>query len=286
MSSLLGIQTAPRPMSENERLLISGFIEREFGIKMPPAKKPLLEGRLAKRLAACGIATYEKYFRFVTEDPAGRDEFLNFADLVSTHETSFFREARHYEFLTDKVLPAMARRPGFGSLHLLSAACSTGEEAYTLAMVADAFLESIGRPDIDLQVEGFDLSDRAADMATRGVYSMERTTTIAPDLLRRYVMASKDSRKALCRIVPELRRKTRFHTGNLLADTGLGTRTFDIVFCRNVLIYFDRPNQQKVVSTLLGHLKPGGVIFLGHSESLASLDLPVRVIAHAVFEKL
>ena len=286
MSPLLGVQTTPRPMSEAERLLISGFIEREFGIKMPPSKKPLLEGRLAKRLAACGIATYEKYFRFVTEDLGGRDEFLNFADLVSTHETSFFREARHYEFLADEVLPTFARRPGFGSLHVLSAACSTGEEAYTLAMVAAAFLESIGRPEIDLQVEGFDLSDRAVAMATRGVYSTERTKTISPDLLRRYVMASKDPRKGLCRIVPELRRRTRFHTGNLLGDLGLGTRTFDVVFCRNVLIYFDRPTQHKVVSTLLSRLKPGGMLFLGHSESLASMDLPVRAITHAVFEKL
>lgn len=267
MSPLLGVQTTPRPMSEAERLLISGFIEREFGIKMPPSKKPLLEGRLAKRLAACGIATYEKYFRFVTEDLGGRDEFLNFADLVSTHETSFFREARHYEFLADEVLPTFARRPGFGSLHVLSAACSTGEEAYTLAMVAAAFLDSIGRSDIDLQLEGFDLSDRAADMATRGVYSAERTKTISADLRRQYLMASKDPRKDLCRVVPELRHRMRFHTGNLLGDTGLGTRSFDVIFCRNVLIYFDRPSQEAVFGRFHDALAPGGFLVLGKSEA-------------------
>jgi chemotaxis protein methyltransferase CheR len=272
-------------MTETERVQISDFIVKDFGIKMPPAKKPLLEGRLAKRLNACGMSTYEQYFRFVTEDPAGRDEFLTFADLVSTHETSFFREAQHFDLLKNRVLPGMAKRPGFRSLHFLSAACSTGEEAYTLAMVAAAFLESIRRDDIDLMVEGFDLSERAANMATRGVYSAERTKTISSDLRHRYLMTSKDPNKNLCRIVPELRHQTRFHTGNLLSDTGLGTRNFDIIFCRNVLIYFDHPTQFRVVSTLLRHLKPGGVLFLGHSESLSSQGLPVRALAHAVWEK-
>lgn len=282
---MLGQRTMSTAMTEPERRKISEFIEREFGIKMPAAKKSLLEGRLSKRLAACNLPSFGAYFDFVTQDPRGRDEFLVFSDLVSTHETSFFRESGHFDFLGRKALPALLSRSDTRSIDVLSAACSTGEEAYTMAMVLESGLRRAGRTDVALSVEGVDLSERAAAIATRGVYLSDRTKTIPHDLRTEFLMHSKDHKSNLCRFVPELRAKTRFHTGNLLNNMGLLQASYDFIFCRNVLIYFDSSNQRKVITALMARLKPEGLLFLGHSETMVSLDLPVRSVAHAVYQR-
>jgi chemotaxis protein methyltransferase CheR len=272
-------------MSDSERQVISDFVEKEFGIKMPANKKYLLEGRLAKRLNACGIASYGEYFAYVTRDQGGRDEYLHFADLVSTHETSFFREPGHFQMLSEQILPQLCRDRGRRSINVLSAACSTGEEAYTLAMLVAACLESQRRTDIVFAVEGLDLSERALAIARRGVYAMERAANIPDDLKRRFLMLSKDHQSGMCRFVPELRQHMQFHAGNLLGALNLELEHYDLIFCRNVLIYFSRENQARAINNLLGHLSAKGLLFLGHSETMLSLDLPVRSLAHAVFQK-
>jgi chemotaxis protein methyltransferase CheR len=272
-------------MTEKERLAISAFVEGEFGIKMPAAKKSLLEGRLAKRVAACGLPSYGAYFDFVTLSPAGADEYLHFMDLVSTHETSFFREPRHFDFLKRSVLPALSREAGRHSLRVLSAACSTGEEAYSLAMLLDCSLRESRREDIELRVEGIDLSAKAVAVAERGVYLADRTRGIPEELRQDYVMRSKDRSKDLCRFSPQLRGRMRFHTGNLLGELGLAERRYDIVFCRNVLIYFDRSNQRRVVARLIEHLDAGSYLFLGHSETMLAFDFPLQTVAHSVYRK-
>lgn len=272
-------------MSEAERLRISEFIEAEFGIKMPAQKKSLLEGRLSKRVVACGLTSYAEYFFYVTRDPRGQDEFLRFADLVSTHETSFFREPGHFDYLARQALPRFLEVQEGRSLDVLSAACSTGEEAYTLAMVLRDGFRGAGSPDRFL-VEGVDLSDRAVGIARRGVYLEERSRTIPEELKKRGLMRSKNRKDQLVRVVPELRAKTRFHTGNLLGDLALGQSTYHIIFCRNVLIYFEPATQKKVLSLLLGRLKPQGLLFLGHSETMISLSMPMRPVAHAVYQRV
>jgi chemotaxis protein methyltransferase CheR len=273
------------PMTENERKAISAYIENEFGIRMPVAKKTLLEGRLAKRVAACGLPDYGAYFDFVTKDLAGQDEYLHFMDLVSTHETSFFREPRHFEFLSRSVIPALCGEEGRRSISVLCAACSTGEEAYTLGMLIDSNLRERRRNDMSFFVEGLDLSNKAVNIAERGVYLTERIKKIPDELQKRYVMTSKDRTKDLCRFVPELRRNMRFHTGNLLGDLALLQHFYDIVFCRNVLIYFDRSNQHRVIATLLNRMHPDSFLFLGHSETMLSFDFPLRSVAHSVYIK-
>jgi len=273
-------------MTEAERRTISGYIEAEFGIKMPAIKKSLLEGRLAKRVAECGLATYGAYFDFVLRDPRGRDEFLVFEDLVSTHETSFFREVSHFQYLERTAFPELLAQSDRTSLEILSAASSTGEEAYTLAMVLDRVLGARGRLSLPFTVEGVDLSTHAVAIATRGIYLGDRTKTIPTDWKHQYMMASKDRRKNLCRFVPELRRRTVFHKGNLLGSLNLSRPSYDVIFCRNVLIYFDKANQKRALGLLVNHLKPQGYLFLGHSESMLGFDLPVRPVAQAVFQKL
>jgi len=280
-----GFMAGVPPMTEGERGRIGDFIEDEYGIKMPPAKKGLLEGRLAKRVAACGLSDYGAYFDYVTKDPAGQDEYLRFMDLVSTHETSFFREAKHFDFLRRNALPALCEEGRRRSISVLCAACSTGEEAYTLGMTIDAALMELRRGDIEFGVEGIDLSNNAVAIAERGVYLAERIKKVPDAMRNRYVMASKDRSKDLCRIVPELRENVRFHTGNLLGDLALIRQRYEIVFCRNVLIYFDRSNQYKAIARLIGHMSADSFLFLGHSETMLSFDLPLRSVSHSVYQK-
>lgn len=273
-------------MTQGEQRKISAFIEDEFGIKMPESKKSLLEGRLSKRVVQCGMASYSVYFDFILRDPRGRDEFLVFQDLVSTHETSFFREARHFQFLEQQVLPSLMSQEDRKSLEVLSAPCSTGEEVYTLAMLMDHSLRAHRRSTFPYTVEGIDLSTRAITIANRGVYLADRTKTIPPDLKHRYMMYNKNREKPFCRFVPELRERVIFHQGNLLGSLNLLRPTYDVVFCRNVLIYFDQANQRSALMSLLNHIKPKGYLFLGHSESMLGLNLPVRSVAQAVFQKI
>jgi chemotaxis protein methyltransferase CheR len=273
------------PMTASEQVRFRDFIEGEFGIKMPATKKSLLENRLYRRVEACGLKSYGAYLDFVTSDAGSEDEFLRFSDLVSTHETSFFRESAHFDYLKESVLPSLCRESERHKLSILSAACSTGEEAYCLGMIADAALNDLGRKDILLSVEGLDLSSRAISIAQRGVYLEKNTLNIPDGLRRRYFMVSKDKTKDLCRVVPELRQITSFHTGNLLGDTGLEYRHYDIIFCRNVLIYFNQERQGSVITMLIGHLYPGGLLFLGHAESIIGFNLPASIVSRAVFRK-
>lgn len=274
----------PPPLNEAEQRVISEFVEREFGIKMPPSKKSLLQGRLAKRLAACRITSYGRYFDFITKDPAGRDEFLHFTDLVSTHETSFFREDKHFGFLSEVVMPRLAAQTSKSEIRVLSAACSSGEEAYSLAMQISDDLLKWGRQYTSVFVEGFDLSQRMVDVATRAVYTGERIVRIPLEQQKRYLMRSKNHHEDLYRFVPELRSKMFFHTGNLLSAQALSKPSYDIIFCRNVLIYFDHANQVKAIANLLKHLDPDGYLFLGHSESMSRVGLPIRPVGNAVFQ--
>ena len=284
-TSKWGIPISVAPMTEAERSRISAFVEREFGIKMPPGKKSLLEGRLGKRVAACGLESFGSYFDYVTKGKGRTDEYFHFMDLVSTHETAFFREPRHFEYLRASALPILCDQEGRRSISVLCAACSTGEEAYTLAMIIDSTLMELRRSDIDFTVEGFDLSSKTIDVAAEGIFPAGRAATIPEGLRRRYLMMSKDRSKGVCRFVPELRVKLRFHTGNLLGDPGLDKGSYDILFCRNVLIYFDHANQRRVVASLVRHMNPNSFLFLGHSETLLNPDLPLRSVAHSVYRE-
>jgi chemotaxis protein methyltransferase CheR len=281
---MLGFPGTVAPMTERERKVIGDFIESEFGIKMPASKKGLLEGRLGKRVAACGLRTYGAYFDFIT-NAQGLNEYLYFKDLVTTHVTSFFREPKHFDFLRKKVLPSLCAQGYRREISILCAACSTGEEAYTLAMIMDSTLREMGRGDMTFTVEGVDLSNKAVAIAERGVYLADGMKKVPEELRRDYFMTSKDKGRNLCRIVPELRQNMEFHAGNLFGDLELLRPRYEIVFCRNVLIYFDRSNQRKVIARLLGHMNDDSFLFLGHSETMLSYDFPLKSVTHSVYRK-
>jgi len=275
-------------MSERERVEISSFIESEFGIKMPAVKKILLTSRLSKRLNLLGCKSYAEYYDFI-RSAKGADEFLIFADLVSTHETSFFRESQHFDFLYSRALPDLCESGGAGTrraLRVLSAACSTGEEAYTLAITIEEFRRRRNYRSYLYRITGTDISTKVLTSAARGVYGEGRVGRLPDEYMKKYFMRGKNEKKELVRIVPEIRANAEFVHMNLMDKSYPFQEKFDIIFCRNALIYFDRENQKDIIRKLAAHLLKNGYLFIGHSETMAGYDLPLRCVEPTVYRRI
>lgn len=263
------------------------FVTTELGIKMPASKRTMLQSRLQKRLRRLNLPSFEAYFEFVFSNEGREQELHHFLDAVTTNKTDFFREPRHYEVLLGCVLPELLQRGGIGvhrPLTIWSAGCSTGAEPYTLAMVLDEFSP---------QNEGFSYKITATDICTRvlaaaktAVYAEREAAPIPPSAKKRYLLRSKDRIRPMIRIVPELRRRVAFRRLNLMDTDYAMTDTMDIIFCRNVIIYFDRPTQYGVLSRLCRCLKTNGFLFMGHSETLNGFDLPLQQVTANVYRKL
>ncbi|MFP4329959.1 MAG: CheR family methyltransferase [Alkalispirochaetaceae bacterium] len=262
------------------------FIESELGIRMPPVKKVMLESRLQKRLRLLQLQDFEVYLDLAFSEKERAGELIHLIDLVTTNKTDFFREADHFEILKGRLLPYMYLQQGIGRgqpLQVWSAASSTGEEPYTLAIVLAEFArENSG---FNFHILGTDISTRVLEAGRKAIYPEERIAPIADELRKRYLLRSKDSEKRLVRIRPALRKHVSFQRQNLMDDRYEIRGSFDIVFCRNVIIYFERPNQQRILTRLVRYLKPGGYLFLGHSETLAGMNLNLTSVAPTVYQK-
>jgi chemotaxis protein methyltransferase CheR len=265
---------------------LSRFIYDECGIKMPASKKTMLEARLHKRLRALGMPSFADYCAFLF-GVAGGDELVRMIDLATTNKTDFFREADHFTYLSQRALPEWLKRYGKGGARRLtvwSAGCSSGEEPYTLAMVLHEF--AAGSVDFDYRILATDICTQVLEKAHLAVYHEERADHIPAYLKRKYLLRSRDKSSGLVRVVPELREKVRFRRLNLMAgDFGMREQ-IDIIFCRNVIIYFDRPTQEKLLNRLCDHLPPGGYLFMGHSETLSGLDVPLTQVFPTVYRKM
>lgn len=273
-------------LSEKDFMRLSHFIHGECGIKMPVPKKVMLEARLKKRLRTLGLESFEEYCEFLFSPAGMEQERCLMINVVTTNKTDFFREPRHFEYLVKEAVPELIRLCGAGTrrpLSIWSAGCSTGEEPYTLTMVLTEFA---GRnPGFTFSILASDISTGVLEKAVKGIYKEERVDAVPPEFKRKYLTKSKDRIKKLIRIVPELRSLVKFRRLNFL-DHDFGMRELqDIIFCRNVIIYFDRPTQEKVLGRLCQHLIPGGYLFMGHSETLSSLDLPLVSVGPMVYRK-
>ncbi|MBK8084158.1 MAG: protein-glutamate O-methyltransferase [Devosia sp.] len=266
---------------------IARLVEGEAGIKLPPAKRLMVEGRLRKRLRALGLDDFSAYCALLfTQDGLAR-ELTHLIDAVTTNKTDFFREPEHFEFLVDTMVPTLLaqRRERQPLLKLWSAASSNGAEAFTLAMVLVDLMAK--RNDFRFAILGTDISTAVLAQAQRAVYPAEMITPVPPDLQARFLMQSRrPGTRREVRIVPELRRLVSFSHLNLMDESYPYDRDVDIVFLRNVLIYFEKRDQAAVVRRLVGHLRPGGYLVLGHSESMIGTNVAVRQVAPAVFQKL
>jgi chemotaxis protein methyltransferase CheR len=271
-------------LTEKDFGRLSEFIYRNYGIKMPREKRTMLEGRLVKRLRANRINTFAEYCDYVFSPEGMEQEIIHMINVVSTNKTDFFREPSHFEFLHDTVLPEYAEQGSLKPLRIWSAASSSGEEPYTIAMVMSEY-NRLAKVPIPYAIFGTDISSDILEKALLGIYKEERIANIPLAYRKRYFMANKDPMKKLVRIVPDLRRTCSFMRLNLM-DTAYPVREqFNMIFCRNVLIYFDRPTQEAVINKLCEHLVPGGYFFLGHSESAMGMDVPLKAIRPSLFKK-
>jgi len=265
---------------------VARFIESTTGIRVPPAKKTMVEGRLRRRARALGLANLEEYCRVVFEEGGFDSESVHLIDAVTTNKTDFFREPSHFVTLRDRCVPE-ATAQGAGSSRpykVWSAACSIGAEPYTLAMVLADYGAQVGG-DWKFEILGSDISTQVLAKAARGVYPEDMIEPVPMEMRKRYLLRSNDRARKLVRIVPELRRTLSLLHLNLMDAKYPVDPDFDAIFCRNLLIYFDRATQDAVVGRLCRHLRVGGYLFLGHAESLAGKELPLEWLGDAVFRR-
>jgi chemotaxis protein methyltransferase CheR len=254
------------------------LVYEKSGITLHDGKRALIVARLQKRLRAGAFHSFREYLDVVRADSSGRELGL-LLDAIATNHTSFFREPQHFDILCRTVVAqwrAAARRP----LELWSAACSSGEEPYTMVMC----LTDAGVPGDDVRILASDLSSKALARAESGVYPLDRLDGVPMETLRRHFEKGLGAHAGNARVQPHVRRPVEFRQMNLLEIRDLGRR-FDAIFCRNVMIYFDKAVQQRVVSMLETHLRPGGHLFISHSESLNGLTHGLQWAAPAVYTR-
>jgi len=255
------------------------LIYAESGISLSDQKKSLLASRLSKRLRDLGLATFSDYYDHVMED-GSREEFTRMLDLISTNKTDFFREPKHFEFLRERIIPELedAKR-----IRIWSSACSTGEEPYTIAIT---LYEAVRYPaQWDFQILASDLSTRVLAKAASGAYDDERVRDVPADVVRRHFLRGKGESAGMVKVKPHLTAMIKFRRLNLMDETFPIKSPLDLIFCRNVMIYFDRPTQEKLVNKFHRYLKPGGYLFIGHSESLQWVDHPFKSLAPTIYRK-
>jgi chemotaxis protein methyltransferase CheR len=274
-------------MPDRDFRRLRDLIYEDCGINLVPAKKTMLTSRLRKRLRALGMDSFGQYYEYVSNGEGRTDERIHMLDAVSTNKTDFFREPRHFDFLMKEALPTMVRfgrwRPG-RRLNVWSAGCSSGEEPYTIAMVLAEFAS--GKRVGDFSVLATDISTRMLEIARKGIYPERAVEPVPPALKRNYLMRGKTSKKGLCRIVPELRNRLQFQRINLNNGRDFGIRALmDMIFCRNVTIYFDRETQKKLFNKFYAQLVPGGYLFIGHSETLHGINDRFKSVAVATYRK-
>lgn len=266
---------------------LASVIEDYCGIRMPQSKKTMVEGRLRRRVRALGMESLRDYCRILFDEGRLDQEMVNLIDAVTTNKTDFFREVVHFSYLVNVALPdLLTRTPRAGidrPLKIWSAACSVGAEPYTLAMVLDDFGQKVRG--FHFSVLATDICTEVLDTALDAVYPREMVEPVPPAMRKRYLLRSRDRARPVVRVASEIRTKVHFARLNLMDDRYPVPDDMDIVFCRNILIYFDKPTQEAVVRRLAGHLRPGGYFFVGHTESVAGFSLPLKPVATAVFQK-
>ncbi|MBI1847825.1 MAG: methyltransferase domain-containing protein [Candidatus Rokubacteria bacterium] len=258
------------PLSDKDFELLRRLVRGETGIALGPQKRLMLQARLNRRLRALGLTSFAQYLPRLT-DGDHPEEQRAFINAVTTNKTDFFRERHHFAYLAERwaaARQAHALRGGSTRIRAWSAACSTGEEAYTLAMVLSE--AGLAGPQWDARILASDINTDALAVAAAGAYPIERAAAVPPPLLTRYFLRRLDESTAV-RARRSLRDLIRFRRINLAVWPWPFRSQFDLIFCRNALIYFDRPTQRQLLERLLAVLKPGGLLFLGHSESVFGL---------------
>ena len=268
-------------LSDQDLQAIAQFVYARSGIALHDGKRALVTARLQKHVRAGGFRTFGEYLRFVEDDESG-DELVQLLDAIATNHTAFFREAQHFDFLVRVALPDLMTSGRGTRLHAWSAGCATGEEAYSLAMTLIDTVPSEWLPAI--RIFASDLSATALQHARGGVYRMDRLALLPHDVIRRHFEKGLGSQTGLARVNARAQQLVTFARLNLVDVNDLGQR-FAVIFCRNVMIYFDRAMQQRVAAVLERHLLPGGYLFLSHAETLNGVTHSLHQVAPAVYQR-
>jgi Methylase of chemotaxis methyl-accepting proteins len=257
---------------------ISRLVYQISGIDLHEGKQELVKARLLKRLRHLRISDFNRYFKYLANDKSGA-EIQAMVDVLTTNKTNFFRESDHLDYLRNEIIPGLGKNP----IRIWSAGCSSGEEPYSIAIT---LCEAI--PDIlksDIQILATDISDRMMERAREGLYDEETLQGMPSILKHRYFHKSEARIGSRYRVVPQLQSMVRFAKLNLMAEWPM-SGLFDVIFCRNVMIYFDKPTQEKLVKRFWSQLREGGYLMVGHSESLTFLAHDYRYLKPAVYQKV
>ena len=270
-------------MRENEFEFIRGLVYEHSRINLGPDKRELVSARLGKRLRATNLESVGDYCKLLQTEGDG-EELAHLIDAISTNHTFFFREIQHFDFLSKTILPEMKARlrtEKWPRFHVWSAACSSGEEPYSIAITLD---ECLGRA-WPWHIECTDISNRILAKAKAGIYKEDTVGKLAPERVRNFFQRGFGPHEGNYRIKPALSAGLSFTQLNLLEGEPPFQEPFHVIFCRNVMIYFDRPTQEELVQKLSRRLVPGGYLFVGHSESLTGIRHPLKTVKPAIYQR-
>lgn len=272
-------------ISDAEFRKLREFIHAHTGIALSEHKKALVCSRLSKRLRHHGLRRYSDYYLLlVKNDPEGM-ELMAMINAITTNKTDFFREPHHFRFLSEHIFPAYRQNPNRERpLRMWSAASSTGEEAYSLAMTALETMPSFNEQDIHILTT--DIDTDVLSRAASGIYTRVQASQIPETLLRRYFLKGQRGHEGHVMAKPLLKSLVHVQRLNLLEDPWPMQEKFDVIFCRNVLIYFDKPTQQKLFQRMAGALKKDGYLMLGHSEGMHGFNNLFKPVGHSVYQRL
>jgi chemotaxis protein methyltransferase CheR len=264
---------------------LCSLIYAQSGITLSADKKTMLELRIRRRLKSLELETFADYCRYLFGAQGQKDEIVHLLDVVTTNKTDFFREPAHFDFLVQKALPDLtARNSSARELLIWSAGCSTGEEPYTLAIVLSEYAAT--HPGFRFRILATDISTQVLEKAYLAVFSTEVVQPVPAHLRKKYFLRGRDPSSNRVRVVPELRKLVEFRRLNFKeADFDMAEKA-DAIFCRNVIIYFDRPTQEHILQKLCRHLVSDGYVFMGHAEALHDMDIPLEPVAPATYRKI
>jgi len=276
------------PISDELFLQLGNLITERYGIKMPPDKKIMFQARMQKRLLELEINSFEEYAKILLKANIDSPEFSVLADYISTNKTEFFREKDHFDFITNQILPAFLKGKfifNYTSFKIWSAGSSNGQEAYSIAITLEEYMQ-FRKVKFNYSILATDISVRMLKNAGEAIYPISCMNEMPLQLKQKYFLKSKNQKDQKVRVVKELRDKVTSAYLNLMDENYQLKDEFDVVFLRNTLIYFNTQVQQKVLTKVLNYLKTGGYLFIGHSESLINMNLPIQSIAPSIYVKI
>lgn len=288
MHDVESIISSDRILSDQDFHHLSNFIHNTCGIKMPPIKKTMLEERLHKRIRRLGITSISEYCKYLFSPQGIEHELVHMIDVITTNKTDFFRESKHFDYLVQEALPEIISGKGSGitnQIKIWSAGCSTGEEPYSIAMVLSEFAGKNPEIKLDYSILATDISTLVLQKGKLAIYNEEKAEYVPYELRKKYLLKSKKREKCLIRIATKLRESVKFQRLNIIDNDFKMNEQMDIIFCRNVFIYFDRATQEIVLNRFYRQLNPGGYIFMGHSETLHGFNINLIQIKPTIYRK-